>query len=81
MSADELSVFLKKTALYLNQYLNKGSFEGPTGANVEVMMRLNIASDLVYVIRYAENKTKPGSLAITELFQQVTSNPRIKKDY
>ena len=68
MSADEISVFLKKTAIYLNQYLNKGSFEGPTGANMQIVMRLNIASDLIYVIRYAENKNKPGTLAIQELF-------------
>jgi hypothetical protein len=68
MSSEEISVFLKKTALYLNSYLNKGSFEGVTGSQPQIVMRLNLARDLIYVIRYAENKNKNGSLAIQELF-------------
>ena len=68
MNAEEVSIFLKKTAHYLNFYLNKGSFEGITGANPLAVMRLNLASDLIYVIRHAENKFKPGLLAISELF-------------
>jgi hypothetical protein len=34
MSAEEVSMFLKKTAHYLATYLNKGSFEGVTGSNI-----------------------------------------------
>jgi len=68
MSAEEISVFLRKTSHYLNSYLNKGSFEGVTGANPLIVMRLNLASDLIYVIRYAESKTKPNTLAISDLF-------------
>jgi hypothetical protein len=68
MSADEVSIFLKKTSHYLIHYLNKGSFEGVTGSNIQMVMRLNLASDLMYVIRYAESKSKHGTLAITELF-------------
>ena len=64
MSAEDLSVYLRKTSQYLVGYLNKCSFEGVTGANMIVMMRLNLASDLLYVIRYAESKSKPGQLAI-----------------
>jgi hypothetical protein len=60
MSAEEVSTFLKKTSHYLNNYLNKGNFEGVTGANPLIVMRLNLASDLIYVIRYSENKSKPG---------------------
>jgi len=56
MSKDEMSIFMKKSSNYLNQYLNKGSFEGVSGSNTEIMMRLNIASDLIYVIRYAESR-------------------------
>lgn len=56
MSNDELSLFLKKTSLYLINHLNKGSFEGVTGAQPEIVMRLNIASDLIYVIVNAESK-------------------------
>lgn len=81
MSADEISTFLKKSSHYLNTYLNKGNFEGVTGANPLIMMRLNLAYDLIYIIRYAESKTKPGTLAISELFASCVSNSRLKKEY
>jgi hypothetical protein len=64
MNGEELSVYLRKTSQYLISYLNKGSFEGVTGSNMVTMMRLNLVSDLLYVIRYAENKNKPGTLAL-----------------
>lgn len=44
-------------------------------------MRLNLACDLIYVIRYAENKSKVGSLAITDLFTQVANNPKLRKEF
>jgi len=44
-------------------------------------MRLNIASDLIYVLRYTELKQKPGTLAIQELFSQVQNNAKLRKDY
>jgi hypothetical protein len=64
MSGEELSVYMRKTSQYLIQYLNKCSFEGSTGSNMQIMMRLNLACDLLYVIRYAENKSKPGTSAL-----------------
>ena len=64
MSAEEVSVFLRKTSHYLNTYLNKGSFDGVTGAQPQIVMRLSLARDLIYVIRHAESKSKPGILAI-----------------
>jgi hypothetical protein len=64
MSAEDISVYLRKTSQYLLSYLNKCSFEGVTGSNMQVMMRLNLASDLLFVIRYAESKGRPGHLAI-----------------
>lgn len=60
MTGEELLAYIKKTSLYLLNYLNKCSFEGVTGSNMIIMMRLNLACDLLYVIRYAENKLKPG---------------------
>ena len=81
MNSEEISTFLKKTSIYLNQYLNKGSFEGVTGSNMQIVMRLNLASDLIYVIRHAENKGKPGTLAIQELFNSVSTNSKLRKDY
>lgn len=46
-----------------------------------MVMRLNLASDLIYVIRYAENKNKPGTLAILELFSSCASNLKLRKEY
>ena len=71
MNPDEISLFFKKSGQYLINYLNKCSFEGVAGANMETVMRLNLASDLIYVIRYAESKTKTGTLAIQELFSNI----------
>ena len=68
MNAEEIFTFMKKVSQYLIQYLNKGSFEGVTGCTPEIMMRLMIAADLVYIVRYTESKEKPGVLAIKELF-------------
>jgi hypothetical protein len=48
---------------------------------METVMRLNLASDLIYVIRYAESKNKSGVLAIQELFSSIGQNPKLKKDY
>jgi len=45
------------------------------------MMRLNLAADLVYVIRYAENKSKPGTPAFQDLIQQLPTNPKLKKEF
>lgn len=53
MSGEEMSVYLRKTSQYLINFLNKCSFEGATGCTSLTMMRLNLASDLLYVIRYA----------------------------
>jgi len=44
-------------------------------------MRLNIATDLVYVIRYAESRDNSGNFVIQDLFKSVNENQRIKKDY
>eukprot|EP00347_Sterkiella_histriomuscorum_P017580 403348792 len=81
LSNEELSVFMKKTAQYLINHLNKGSFEGVTGAQSHIVMRLNIASDLMYVIVNAESKDHPGQKALAELFKGVQANQKIKRDY
>jgi hypothetical protein len=47
-----------------------------------IMMRLNLAADLLFVIRRAENKLKPGALAIAELFcTDLTRNPKLMRDF
>lgn len=64
MSSEEVSIFLKKTSIYLTTFLNKGNFDGVAGCHQQVVMRLNLACDLMYVIRNTENKNKPGTLAV-----------------
>ena len=72
---------MRKTSQYLIQYLNKCSFEGASGSNMQTMMRLNLAADLLYVIGYAENKNKPGSLALQDLIIQLSGNAKLKKEF
>jgi hypothetical protein len=48
---------------------------------MQIMMRLNLAADLIYVIRYAENKNKAGTPAIQDLILQVATNPKLKKEF
>jgi hypothetical protein len=47
---------------------------------MEVVMRLNLASDLIYVIRHCENKAKPGSLVIKDLFGFCQTNLKARRD-
>jgi hypothetical protein len=68
MNAEEVSTFMRRASQYLILNLNKGSFEGITGCVPDIVLRLNLAADLIYVVRHAESKTKSGSLAIQELF-------------
>lgn len=81
MSGEEVSVYLLKTTQYLLNHLNKCSFEGVTGANMTIIMRLNLAADLLYVVRFAESKTKPGTLAMRELHSSLGSSPRLQRDF
>jgi hypothetical protein len=47
MDAVEASALLRKTTKFLRAHLSLGSFEGPTGAKKTVVMRLNLACDLL----------------------------------
>ena len=49
MDAAEISSHFRKTTKFLRTHLNLGSFEGPTGANKTVVMRLSLACDLLLV--------------------------------
>ena len=49
MDATEVSSLLRKTTKFLRSHLNLGSFEGPTGAQKSVVMRLSLACDLLLV--------------------------------
>ena len=47
MDAVEASSLLRKTTKFLKSHLSLGSFEGATGAQKTVVMRLNLACDLL----------------------------------
>jgi hypothetical protein len=71
MDAVEASALLRKTTKYLLTHLNLGSFEGPTGAQKQVVMRLSLACDLLQVVFHV--KCKNGeALALTELEAAIT---------
>jgi len=55
--------FMKRSAGYLLSNLNRGSFSGVAGATQDMVLKLQIASDLIYVVRYCECRGKPGVLA------------------
>src|SRR3569833_211454 len=79
MDASEIAKFLKKTSQYLLKYLNRGSFEGITGSTQDTVMKLNIAADLIQIVRYAESKTRKGNLALQDLFEECSQNVKAKK--
>ena len=70
MDATEVSSLLRKTAKFFKTHLNLGSFEGPTGAQKPVVMRLSLASDLLHVAFNVWLKDSDTS-ALAELEKQV----------
>lgn len=80
MDASEVSSLLRRTAKFLRTHLNLGSFEGPTGAQQPVVMRLSLACDLLLValnVRLKESET----LALEELELQVSTNKQLRQEY
>ena len=63
---EDTLLLLTNTADFLMNYLNRGSFEGVTGAQPSVVMRLDLACDLLFIIAYSRNKE--GRSALCELF-------------
>jgi len=71
---------LRKTARFLKTHLNLGSFEGPTGAQKPVAMRLSLACDLVLVALNVRAKEGDG-LAILELEREVLLSKQLRQEY
>jgi hypothetical protein len=61
MDAAEASSLLRKTTKFLRTHLSLGSFEGPTGAQKTVVMRLNLACDLLQIAFNVKLKTSDES--------------------
>jgi len=66
MDATEVSSLLRKTTRYLKTHLSLGSFEGPTGAQKPIVMRLSLACDLLLVALNVRLKDS-DSLALADL--------------
>lgn len=80
MDAVEVSSLLRKTARFLRTHLSLGSFEGTTGAQKAVVMRLGLATDLLLVA--FQVKQKDGELtALSDLEHQVATNKQLKMEY
>jgi hypothetical protein len=57
LEASDVSQLISHAADYLVMYLNIGNFEGSTGCHTEVIMRLELASDMLSVALKAKNLT------------------------
>lgn len=80
MDASEVSSLLRKTTRYMRTHLNLGSFEGSTGAQKVVVMRLGLAADMLLLAMQA--KVKEGdSLAIADLEKQVKADKQLRAEY
>ena len=80
MDATEASSLLRKTTKYLKTHLNLGSFEGPTGAQKPVVMRLSLACDLLLVALNVRLKDS-DTLALVDLERQVSQSKQLRQEY
>jgi hypothetical protein len=80
MDATEVSSLLRKTTRYLKTHLSLGSFEGPTGAQKPIVMRLSLACDLLLVALNVRLK-ESDSLALADLERQVSQSKQLRQEY
>jgi len=80
MDATEVSSLLRKTTRYLKTHLSLGSFEGPTGAQKPIVMRLSLACDLLLVALNVRLKDS-DSLALADLERQVSQSKQLRQEY
>jgi len=64
-SQDVLQMLLQ-AADYLSRYLNQGNFEGPSGAKIEVVLRLHIVTDMLMICLRSLNSQ--NKLMLQDLF-------------
>jgi len=80
MDAAEVSSLLRKTTKFLRTHLNLGSFEGPTGAQRPLVMRLSLVCDLLLVALNVRLKDS-DSVALADLERQVSSSKQLRQEY
>jgi hypothetical protein len=71
LDAEDISEMLKFVAAFLISLLNHGSFEGSAGAKQIIMIRLNIAFDMLKVVFHAKDGDRK---AIQNLFVKCETN-------
>jgi hypothetical protein len=80
MDAAEASSLLRKTTKFLRTHLSLGSFEGPTGAQKAIVMRLNLACDLLQIAFHVKLKTTDEP-ALSEVERSVLSSKQLNQEY
>jgi hypothetical protein len=80
LDAAEASALLRRTARFLRTHLNLGSFEGSTGAQRPVVMRLSLAYDLLLVALSASRKDGEG-LALKDVENAIEHSPQLRQEY
>jgi hypothetical protein len=80
MDALEVSSLLRKATKFMRTHLNLGSFEGTTGAQKAVVMRLGLATDLLLVALQVRQKDGEAT-ALSELERQVGTSKQLKLEY
>jgi len=78
MSSHEMSAFMVKSGRFLYRNLNFGSFEGITGSSQDVLMDLNLAFDLVYIMKRTTTPSK--QLAYLEVFKDCETSQHLRSE-
>jgi hypothetical protein len=60
---------MKQAAEYMSKHLNQGNFEGASGANPMIVMRMQIVSDMLMICKRAQS-TVSKRAAIVDLYTQ-----------
>jgi hypothetical protein len=50
ISGEDMAIFFNKTAKFLIQELNYSNYEGVRGATTNIIMKINLACDMIYFI-------------------------------
>lgn len=62
LETDEAATFLLNSTQMLVSQLDLGNFDGVVGANQSLVMKLELVSDLLYILAYSKNKENESSV-------------------
>ena len=78
LEAEDVLVLLVQASDYLIRYLNIGNFEGASGANTTVIMRLQVVSDMLLICKRATSADQRS--ALQDLFTQAQTKSSMRAD-